>query len=176
MPFYPTPGRDDGYDIADFYGVDLGSLGGIVELLHMAHHRGLNVIADLVINHTSDRHAFRAARASVDNDFRDYYIWRSAEPPDTSDMVVFHQEEDSIWEHDETTGQWYLHRFYAHQPDLNLNNPKVRDETAKIIGFWLELGFGLRPQRGPPAPAGMVRRPCGPGPAWPRGFDPGVLP
>ncbi len=99
-----------------------------------------------MINHTSDQHPwFQASGASLDNDFRDYYIWRDTEPPDTSDMVVFHHEEDSIWEHDGATEQWYLHRFYAHQPDLNLANEKVRDEIAKIIGFWLELGFdGLR--------------------------------
>ncbi|EMY34500.1 alpha amylase catalytic subunit [Arthrobacter crystallopoietes BAB-32] len=144
MPFYPTPDRDDGYDIIDFYGVDhrLGSAGDLVELIRTAKSRGLRVIADLVVNHTSDRHPwFQAARANTDNEFRDYYIWREDEPPDTSDLVVFHSEEKGIWTQDEPTGHWYLHRFYKHQPDLNLSNPKVRDEIAKVIGFWLQLGL-----------------------------------
>lgn len=144
MPFYPSPNRDDGYDITDFYGVDprLGSLGDLVEVIRACHHRGIRVIADLVVNHTSTEHPwFKESRSSVDNRFRDYYVWRADPPPDTSDAVVFHEEEDSIWNHDPITGHWYLHRFYAHQPDLNMANPKVRDEIAKIIGFWLELGF-----------------------------------
>lgn len=144
MPFYPTRNRDDGYDIVDFYGVDsrLGSLGDLVELVRTAHDRGIRVIADLVVNHTSSDHPwFQQARSSTENPFRDYYIWRAEEPPDTSDMVVFHDEEKAIWTQDEITGHWYLHRFYKHQPDLNLANPKVRDEIAKIVGFWLQLGL-----------------------------------
>jgi trehalose synthase len=144
MPFYPTPDRDDGYDITDFYGVDprLGSSGDLVELIRTAHSRGIRVIADLVVNHTSDQHPwFTAARSSVDNGFRDYYIWREDKPSDTSDAVVFHDEEKGIWTQDEATGHWYLHRFYKHQPDLNLANPKVRDEIAKIVGYWLQVGI-----------------------------------
>jgi trehalose synthase len=144
MPFYPSPDLDDGYDITDFYGVDsrLGSLGDLVELIRTAHSRGIRVIADLVVNHTSDQHPwFKAARESLDNPFRDYYIWRADEPPDTSAVVVFHGEQKAIWTKDDATGQWYLHRFYAHQPDLNLGNPKVRDEIAKVLGFWLQLGL-----------------------------------
>jgi len=144
MPFYPTPDRDDGYDIIDFYGVDhrLGSAGDLVELIRTAKSRGLRVIADLVVNHTSDQHPwFQASRASTDNEFRDYYVWREDEPPDTSDLVVFTQEEKGVWTKDEQTGHWYLHRFYKHQPDLNIANPRVRDEIAKIIGFWLQLGL-----------------------------------
>ncbi len=144
MPFYPSPDRDDGYDVTDFYGVDprLGTHGELVEVLRTAHDRGINVVADLIVNHTSDRHPwFQQARRSKSNRYRDYYVWRDTEPPDTSDLVVFPDQEDSIWELDERTGEWYLHNFYKHQPDLNLANPAVVDELLRIIGFWLELGF-----------------------------------
>ena len=144
MPFYPSPDRDDGYDITDFYGVDprLGNLGQLVEVIRTAHDRGINVIADLVINHTSDKHPwFQAARRSTTNRYRDHYIWRDTPPPDTSKMVVFPDQEDSIWELDDRTGEWYLHNFYKHQPDLNLANPDVVDEIMRVVGFWLELGF-----------------------------------
>lgn len=144
MPFYPSPDRDDGYDITDFYNVDprLGTLGDMVEVIRTAHDRGIRVIADLVINHTSDEHPwFKQARKSVDNPYRDWYVWRDTTPPDTSDKVVFPDAEDSIWEKDETTGQWYLHNFYKFQPDLNIANPKVRDEIFKIVGFWTQMGI-----------------------------------
>ncbi len=144
MPFYPTAERDDGYDITDFYGVDprLGHLGDMVEAVRTARDRGMRVIIDLVVNHTSDKHPwFRSARASKTSPYRDYYVWRSDPPPDTSDQVVFPDAEDSIWQLDERTGEWYLHRFYRSQPDLNVANPAVRDEIAKVMGFWLELGI-----------------------------------
>ena len=145
MPFYRTANRDDGYDISDFYGVDqrLGTHGDVVELVRTARDRGMRVIVDLVVNHTSDKHPwFKASRSSKSSPYRDFYVWRS-EPPqeDTSDQVVFPDEEDSIWEYDDRTGEYYLHRFYKHQPDLNVANPKVRDEIAKMMGFWLELGI-----------------------------------
>jgi trehalose synthase len=145
MPFYPTADRDDGYDITDFYGVDprLGNHGDVVELVRTARDRGMRVIVDLVVNHTSDKHPwFKASRSSKSSPYRDFYVWRE-EPPqeDTSDQVVFPDQEDSIWELDERTGEYYLHRFYKHQPDLNVTNPKVRDEIAKMMGFWLELGI-----------------------------------
>jgi trehalose synthase len=144
MPFYPSPDRDDGYDLTDFYGVDprLGTLGQLVEVIRTAHDRGIKVIADLVVNHTSDRHPwFRASRRSTTNRYRDHYVWRDTEPPDTSKLVVFPDREDSIWELDDRTGEWYLHNFYKHQPDLNLANPEVVDEVLRTVGFWLELGF-----------------------------------
>jgi trehalose synthase len=144
MPFYPSPDRDDGYDITDFYGVDhrLGTHGELVEVIRTAHDRGINVIADLVVNHTSDKHPwFQASRRSTTNRFRDFYVWRDTEPPDTSKLVVFPDQEDSIWELDPRTGEWYLHNFYKHQPDLNLANPDVVDELLRVVGFWLELGF-----------------------------------
>ncbi len=144
MPFYPTPDRDDGYDITDFYGVDsrLGNHGDLVELIRTARDRGMRVIADLVVNHTSDRHPwFKAARSSQNSPYRDYYVWRSDRPPDTSKETVFPGQEESIWEYDDKSGEYFLHRFYKHQPDLNVANPRVRDEIAKVIGFWLELGL-----------------------------------
>ncbi|WP_026550924.1 alpha-amylase family protein [Arthrobacter sp. Br18] len=144
MPFYPTPDRDDGYDIKDFYGVDgrLGTHGDVVEFLRTAKDRGIRIIADLVVNHTSDSHPwFRSARKSTDSPYRDFYVWRSDAPPDTSKDVAFPDQENSIWTLEETTGEWYQHRFYKHQPDLNVANPKVRDEIAKAMGFWLQLGM-----------------------------------
>ncbi|KQR70866.1 trehalose synthase [Arthrobacter sp. Leaf337] len=144
MPFYPSPDRDDGYDITDMYGVDprLGTMGDVVEFVRTAKDRGMRVIADFVINHTSDKHPwFKESRKAVDNPYRDYYVWRKDTPPDTSEQVVFPGEETSIWTQDKATGEWYLHMFAKHQPDLNVANPKVRDEIAKSMGFWLQLGL-----------------------------------
>jgi trehalose synthase len=143
MPFYPSPNRDDGYDVTDFYGVDprLGSLGDFVAFVRTARDRGLRVIVDLVVNHTSDRHPwFRHARAHPDSPLRDFYVWRDEPGEDPDTEVVFPDAEDSIWTFDEKAGQWYLHHFYSHQPDLNIASRAVRDEIAKIAGFWLELG------------------------------------
>ena len=143
MPFYPTPGRDDGYDITDFYAVDprLGSLGDVVEVIRTARDRGMRVIADLVINHTSHKHPwFVSAKSSLTSPFRDYYVWRD-EPPKEQPAPVFPDQETSNWELDEKTGQYYQHVFYREQPDLNIANPKVRDEIARIMGFWLQLGL-----------------------------------
>ena len=144
MPFYPTPDRDDGYDITDFYGVDsrLGTHGDLVEIIRTARDRGIRVIADLVVNHTSDQHPwFRSARASKDSPHRDFYVWRSDPPPDTSSQTVFPGTEKSIWQYDKKSGEYYLHRFYKHQPDLNVTNPAVREEIEKVLGFWLEVGL-----------------------------------
>ena len=143
MPFYPTPDRDDGYDVTDFYGVDprLGTHGDLVEVIRTAKDRGIRVIVDLVVNHTSDRHPwFLSARRSVSSPYRDFYVWRD-EPPAKQANTVFPGEEASIWEKDDKSGQYYLHSFYRHQPDLNIANPRVRDEIAKTVGFWLELGI-----------------------------------
>jgi trehalose synthase len=144
MPFQPGPNRDDGYDISDHYGVapQLGSLGDVVVLLRECKSRGLRVIMDLVVNHTSDEHPwFRESRSSRDSPFRDYYVWRDEPGREPSAGVVFPDAEDSVWTYDDATGQHYLHHFYSHQPDLNIDNPAVRDEIAKIAGFWLALGF-----------------------------------
>ncbi|HVL61164.1 MAG TPA: alpha-amylase family protein [Microbacterium sp.] len=142
MPFYPTPDRDDGYDISDFYGIDprLGNHGDFVEVIRTAHDRGMRVIVDLVVNHTSDKHPwFVSARRSRTSPFRDFYVWRD-EPPKKQEPTVFPGEEASVWEYDERTEQYFQHVFYRHQPDLNIANPRVRDEIAKTIGFWLALG------------------------------------
>jgi trehalose synthase len=144
MPFHPTTDRDDGYDITDYYGVDprLGSAGDFVEVVRTARDRGMRVIIDLVVNHTSDQHPwFRSARSSKASPYRDFYVWRAQEPPDTSKEVAFPDKENSIWEYDEKTAEWYLHRFYRTQPDLNITDPRVRDEIVKAMGFWLELGI-----------------------------------
>src|SRR6188474_1864383 len=142
MPFYPTQDLDDGYDITDFYGVDprLGTHGDLVELLRTASDRGIRVIVDLVVNHTSDKHPwFVNARRSRNAKFRDFYVWAD-KPPKKQAQTVFPGEESSVWELDKASGQYYLHSFYRHQPDLNIANPRVRDEIAKVIGFWLQLG------------------------------------
>ncbi|MCT2089652.1 alpha-amylase family protein [Micrococcus terreus] len=144
MPFYPTDDRDDGYDIIDYYGVDsrLGTHGDLVELIRTAKDRGMRVIADLVVNHTSHKHPwFKAARSSKESPYRDFYVWRDEPPTDTSDDVVFPDQEDSLWAYEEKTGQYYLHNFYTEQPDLNIAHPKVQEQIAKIIGFWLQVGL-----------------------------------
>ncbi|NUO98496.1 MAG: trehalose synthase [Nonomuraea sp.] len=144
MPFFPTPNRDDGYDITDFYSIDprLGTLGDFVEFMRTANDRGLRVIADLVVNHTSDQHPwFQEARSSKDSPMRDWYVWSDTPEPDDPKQVVFPDKENSVWEYDEGSGQYYLHSFYRHQPDLNVGNPEVRDEITRILGFWMELGL-----------------------------------
>jgi trehalose synthase len=152
MPFYPTPNKDNGYDITDFYGVDprLGTLGDLVEFLRAARERGIRVIADLVVNHTSDQHPwFQSARADERSPWRDFYVWAD-EQPDGPPGVVFPDAEDSNWDYDEVAGKWFLHRFYSHMPDLNIANPRVRDEISKIVGYWLELGMsGFRVDAAP---------------------------
>lgn len=144
MPFYPSPDRDDGYDVTDFFTVDprLGTMGDLVEFIRSAKDRGMRVIADFVVNHTSNQHPwFVEATKSKDNPYRDYYVWRADTPPDTSSEVVFPGEQTSLWTKDKATGEWYLHMFAEHQPDLNVTNPKVRNEIAKAMGLWLELGL-----------------------------------
>jgi trehalose synthase len=143
MPFYPTVDRDDGYDITDFFGVDprLGDAGDVVALIRTARDRGIRVIIDLVVNHTSDKHPwFKSARSSVDSPFRDYYVWSATKPPEDPSAVVFPDQETSIWTRDDKTGEYYRHRFYKHQPDLNTANPAVRDQIAKVVGYWTEVG------------------------------------
>jgi glycosidase len=144
MPFYPSPNRDDGYDITDYYAVDprLGTLGDFVEFVRTARDRGIRVIADLVINHTSKEHPwFEAARADRDSPYPRLVRLARRGSGTGPDGLVFPDEEDSNWEWDETAGQYYLHRFYKHQPDLNIANPEVREEIRKIVGFWLSSAF-----------------------------------
>lgn len=142
-PIHPSPGRDDGYDVTDFYNVDprLGTLGDFAELLHQAGNRGIRVIIDLVVNHTSDEHPwFRSARSSPDSPYRDWYVWSDEEPPDRFQGMVFPGEQDETWSYDRAAKSWFYHRFYAFQPDLDFTNPAVRAEVRKIISFWLQLG------------------------------------
>jgi trehalose synthase len=144
MPFMPSCQRDDGYDITDFYGVDprLGTHGDLLEVVRAAREGGMRVIADLVVNHTSDRHRwFEAARRGPEAPFHDFYVWRDEKPEEKPGDVVFPDKENSNWAFDHEAGQWYMHRFYSHQPDLNVANAEVRDEIAQIVGFWLEQGL-----------------------------------
>jgi maltose alpha-D-glucosyltransferase/alpha-amylase len=142
-PIHPTPGRDDGYDITDFYNVDprLGTLGDFAELLHQASNRGIRVIIDMVVNHTSDEHPwFQSAISSPDSPYRDWYVFSDTEPPDRHQGMVFPGEQSETWTYNRKAKAWYYHRFYNFQPDLNLTNPEVRAEIKKIMAYWLQLG------------------------------------
>ncbi|SDE18349.1 alpha-amylase family protein [Limimaricola pyoseonensis] len=142
-PFYPTPNRDNGYDITDFYGVDprLGNPGDFVAFSRAAADRGLKVIVDLVVNHTSTDHPwFQSARSDPDSPYRDWYVWSEEKPEDITEGIIFPGVQEAVWTFDETAGAWYMHRFYEHQADLNIANSDVRAEILKIMGYWLELG------------------------------------
>jgi maltose alpha-D-glucosyltransferase/alpha-amylase len=143
MPFQTSPRRDDGYDISDYYSVDpcFGNLGDFVDFTHEAKQRGIRVLIDLVINHTSDRHPwFLAAKRDKDSPYRDYYVWSKKRPKDANSGMVFPGVQKSTWTFDRDAGEWYFHRFYDFQPDLNTRNPAVLAELRKIMGFWLQLG------------------------------------
>jgi alpha-glucosidase len=143
-PFYPSPMRDHGYDIADYRGVDgrFGTLSDLDRLLAQAHHRGLSVIADLVVNHTSDRHPwFARARSSREDPYRDYYIWRDPGPGGGPPNNWVSHFGGPAWTYHPQTGQYYLHLFTSSQPDLNWENPSVADEVDAIIRFWLDRGL-----------------------------------
>ena len=143
MPFQPSPLRDDGYDIADYYGVDprYGTLGDFVEFTHGCRQRGIRVLIDLVVNHTSDKHPwFQEARSDPKSKYRDWYVWSKKKPKHASDGVVFPGVQKSTWNYDQLARAWYFHRFYDFQPDLNTSNPRVQAEILKIMGFWIQLG------------------------------------
>jgi maltose alpha-D-glucosyltransferase / alpha-amylase len=143
MPFQPSPGRDGGYDIADYYSVDpkYGTLGDFVEFTHACRQRGMRVLIDLVVNHTSNEHHwFRDARSSTDSKYRNWYVWSKKKPKHASDGVVFPGVQKSTWSYDDIAKSWYFHRFYEFQPDLNTTNPEVQAEILKIMGFWIQLG------------------------------------
>ena len=176
MPFQPSPCRDGGYDISDYYGVDprLGTLGDFVELVRAANDRGVRVICDLVVNHTSDQHPwFQESRSSADSPRRGWYVWRD-EPSDEPKGLAFPGKENSNWTRDADAGQYYLHRFYHFEPDLDTANAEVREEIARIVGFWLALGVaGFRmdavpamletaglPERVANDPRGLAARPA----------------
>jgi maltose alpha-D-glucosyltransferase/alpha-amylase len=143
MPFQPSPGKDDGYDISDYYGVNpaYGTLGDFVEFAHAAAQRGIRVIIDLVVNHTSDQHRwFQEARRGRNSKYRDWYVWSDKKPPGADKGVVFPGVQKSTWSYDQLAKAWYFHRFYDFQPDLNPSNPEVQAEILKIMGFWIQQG------------------------------------
>jgi maltose alpha-D-glucosyltransferase / alpha-amylase len=142
-PFQPSPNRDNGYDISDFYGVDPrhGSSGDFVEFMHQATKRGLKVIIDLVVNHTSSDHRwFQLARRDAESALRDWYVWSKKRPANWRSGIVFPGVQEETWSYDKAARAYYYHRFYKHQPDLNMDNPAVRREVRRIMGYWLELG------------------------------------
>lgn len=142
-PFQPTPNKDNGYDIQDYYGVDPrhGSSGNFVEFMHQANKRGMKVIIDLVVNHTSDQHPwFQNARSDKNAKHRDWYVWSKDKPADWNQGMVFPGVQETTWTFDKKAKAYYFHRFYDFQPDLNIDNSEVRAEIHRIMGFWLQLG------------------------------------
>ena len=149
MPFYPSPLRDDGYDIADYLAVNpnYGTLDQFDAFLAAAHARGLRVITELVLNHTSDQHPWfqRARRAAPGSPERDYYVWNDSEDRYREVRLIFPDFEPSNWTWDRVAGAYYWHRFFSHQPDLNFDNPLMHDELMRVVDFWMERGVdGVR--------------------------------
>ena len=144
LPMYASPLRDDGYDIADFYTLhpSYGTVAEFRTLLDAAHARGLRVIADLVMNHTSDQHPwFQASRASATSPFADYYVWSETDQRYRDARIIFVDTEKSNWTWDATRRAYYWHRFFSHQPDLNYDNPAVREAMLNVMRFWLDQGL-----------------------------------
>jgi maltose alpha-D-glucosyltransferase/alpha-amylase len=152
-PIHPTPNRDDGYDVTDYYAVSprLGTLGDFVELLHEASNLGLRVIMDLVVNHTSNEHPwFLSACRDRKSRYRDWYVWSESRPRDIRQGIVFPEHQSSTWSRRRDVGAWYYHRFYDFEPDLNIANPEVRREILRVVNFWLQLGVsGFRMDAAP---------------------------
>ena len=143
LPFYPSPNKDDGYDVADFYGIHprVGSFGDFVEFMNRAQSLGLRVIVDLVVNHTSDQHPwFASARKDPASPYRNWYVWSKKRPRNWNKGMVFPGVQKSTWTRDPVAREYYFHRFYDFQPDLNPQNPAVTEEIMRIMGFWLQLG------------------------------------
>jgi maltose alpha-D-glucosyltransferase/alpha-amylase len=143
MPFQTSPNRDDGYDVADYYNVDsrYGTLGDFVEFTHGAKQRGIRVIIDLVVNHTSNEHPwFKEARKDPHSKYRDWYVWSKKKPPSANKGMVFPGVQKTTWTYDSVAREYYFHRFYDFQPDLNTAHPLVQAEILKIMGFWIQLG------------------------------------
>jgi len=144
LPIYPSPLNDDGYDIADYYGVhpDYGTIDDFKELVAEAHQRGVKIITDLVLNHTSDQHPwFQASRSDLDSKYRDYYVWSETDEKYSEARIIFLDTEKSNWTYDKKAGMYYWHRFYSSQPDLNYDNPEVFQEMCKVMKFWLDMGI-----------------------------------
>ena len=149
LPFYPSPLRDDGYDISDYIGIhpDYGTLQDFKHFLKEAHQRGLRVITELVINHTSDQHPWfrRAREANPGSRARDYYVWSETPEKYREARIIFKDFEPSNWTWDPVAKAYYWHRFYSHQPDLNFDNPEVRKAVTNVLDFWLDTGVdGMR--------------------------------
>jgi maltose alpha-D-glucosyltransferase/alpha-amylase len=143
LPMYPSPLRDDGYDISDYYSIhpQYGTLEDFKEFLAAAHARGLRVLTELVVNHTSDQHPwFLEARSSRDHPRRDWYVWSDTDERYPGVRIIFVDTEMSNWAWDPISKSYYWHRFFSHQPDLNFDNPAVREEMWNVMQFWLELG------------------------------------
>jgi maltose alpha-D-glucosyltransferase/alpha-amylase len=144
LPFYSSPLRDGGYDIADFFTIlpEYGKLGDAVRLMEEAHKRGIRIIADLVVNHTSDQHPwFQESRQSRDNPRADWYVWSDTDQAYPEARIIFTDTERSNWAWDPNRQQYYWHRFFSHQPDLNYDNPEVQEAMLGILRFWLNLGL-----------------------------------
>jgi len=144
LPFYPSPLRDGGYDIADFYGInpDYGTVQDFRAFIEAAHERGIRVIVDLVMNHTSSDHAwFQESRAEPDGPKGDWYVWSDTNDRYLDARVIFVDTETSNWTFDPVRGQYFWHRFFSHQPDLNYENPEVQEAMLEVLRFWLELGL-----------------------------------
>lgn len=144
LPFYPSPLRDDGYDVSDFLNIasSYGSTEDFRRLLDEAHRRGMRVIADLVLNHTSDQHAwFQTARRSPQAPTRDYYVWSATDQKYAKARIIFIDTEKSNWTWDSEAQAYYWHRFFSHQPDLNYDNPAVRQAMLEVMSFWLDQGL-----------------------------------
>src|ERR1700741_602806 len=149
LPFYPSPLKDDGYDISDYYNVhaSYGTLDDFRRFLDAAHEAGLRVITELVLNHTSDQHIwFQRSRRAVPGDpWRDYYVWSDNPHKYSEARIIFKDTESSNWTFDPVAGSYFWHRFYSHQPDLNYDNPEVRAAMFNVVDFWLDMGVdGLR--------------------------------
>ncbi len=144
LPFYLSPQKDDGYDISDFYKIqpEYGTLKDFKALLRAAHKRDIRVVTDLVMNHTSDQHPwFVESRSSKKSPKRDYYVWSDTDKKYRDARIIFVDTEESNWAYDKTTGQFYWHRFFSHQPDLNYDNPRVRTAMLRVINHWLKMGL-----------------------------------
>ena len=143
MPFQTSPCKDDGYDVSDYYNVDprYGTLGDFVEFAHAARQRGIRVLIDLVVNHTSNEHPwFKQARKDPNSKYRDWYVWSKKKPANANQGMVFPGVQKTTWSYDKEARAWYFHRFYDFQPDLNTSNPEVQAEILKIMGFWIQQG------------------------------------
>ncbi|GGO05044.1 trehalose synthase [Microbispora rosea subsp. aerata] len=144
LPLYESPLKDGGYDISDYMKIlpDFGDLGDFIKLVDEAHKRGIRVIADLVMNHTSDQHPwFQASRTDPDGPYGDFYVWSDTDEKYKDARIIFIDTESSNWTYDPVRGQYYWHRFFHHQPDLNFENPAVQDAMMEVIRFWLDLGI-----------------------------------